>query len=125
MCAKIKEMIVYNIALALLVLAAANAGTNKSALGLNASRLNTRIIHHDESHPTFVDFGHGEHGEPTGAGVTGVDGAVKWTGLRGSTNVVDANASTEIGSNNADGTVPAKIWVKRSDRIAGALTTVS
>ena len=123
MCAKIKEMIVYNIALALLILAAANAGTNKSALGLNASRLNTRSIHVES--PASVDFGHGEHGEPTGAGVTGVDGAVKWTGLRGSTNVVDANASTEIGSNNADGTVPAKIWVKRSDRIAGALTTVS
>ena len=87
-------MIVYNVALALLILAMAYAGTNNSALGLDASRfdLNARSNHVEtEDHPTLalVDCGH----VPEESNDEGVDTAVKWTGLRGLINGVH---TTEI-----------------------------
>ena len=112
-------MIVYNVALALLTMA--YAGTNNSALGLDASRfdLNARSNHVEtEDHPTLalVDCGH----VPEESNDEGVDTAVKWTGLRGLINGVHI-VSTEIGSNSADRTdQEAKIWIERSNRLVRA-----
>ena len=100
-----------------LILATANAGT---FLGLDASHVDQIV----RSSPAETDK------QPTAALLGAVQEAstdpgvnvFKPAGLRGFDGV---NVLAEIGSNNADGTVPAKIWVKRSDRIAGALTTVS
>ena len=109
-------MIVYNVALALLILAMAYAGTNDSALGLDASRfdLNARSNHVEtEDHPTLalVDCGH----VPEESNDEGVDTAVKWTGLRGLINGVH---TTEIEPNNADRTdQAAKIWIERSKHL--------
>lgn len=123
-------MIFGNISLSILLHAMAYAGANKSALGLDASRIDLSARSNrvgTDNRPTFPSE------EPIDAVV---DAAVKATGLRGSAKGVDTNVSTEIeiGSNNddgagirsnsADGTAPAT-KAERSNRLIGALTRVS
>ena len=119
-------MIVYNVALALLILAMAYAGTNDSALGLDASRfdLNARSNHVEtEDHPTLAIADCGHVGPEESTADAGVDEVAKRAGLRGLINAVHTNASTETGSDNADRTVPAaEIWIERSKRLVARVS---
>ena len=103
------EMIIAKVVLSQ-ILVTAN-GKNKFALGLDASQLDQ--VSQDNQLAVAVDsFVHDK------AGNTG-----KPKSLRGIDGVINTNALTEIGSNNADGTVPAaKIWIERSKRLVARVS---
>ena len=99
-------MIAPKIALSSLILASANAGRNKFARDAVPSQFGKQPV-------SFVDF------VPEESADAGVDMAAG--NLRGFDGV-DANVSTGIGSNVADGIAPA---TKTELRLVGASTRVS
>ena len=114
------------IVLSFLLAAMAFDGTKMSkmsALGLDASRAdrNARRDRVSDHHTSALPDSLREIEELAGADA-GAGAADKGTRLRGSKGGVDTNAPTEIGPNNADGTV-STTKIERSDRPAGALVS--
>lgn len=116
------------IVLSFLLTAMAFDGTNMSkmsALGLDASRVDrnarrNRVVTDHHSTSALIDSLREIKELP--AKDAGADEADKGTGLRGLKGGVDTNASTKIGSNNADGSVPAT-KIERGSRPARALVS--